>query len=425
MASTLLGCGLEDCGTGASEDGPGTSLLLLTLDTTRRDRLGVYGSKARLTPHLDALADEGVAFMDARTEVPITLPSHATILTGQGIREHGVRENGTFVVGEEAETLAEVLKVEGYRTAAFVSSFVLDRRFGLAQGFDHYDDEMTGVPKGEWQGHQVGRFERQGHETAARATEWLAEAEGDDAPFFLWVHFYDPHAHYRPPPQYRARGRHPYDGEVAFMDAQVGAVLEAARARTDDLVVAVASDHGEALGEHDITGHGHDVYEPAMRAVLLFQHPERAKDGLKPETRVRLTDVAATSLDLLGVDGELPGRSLRPLWEDGNDALADADPIYMETMVPALRRGGSSVHGILTGHHKLVTWPDEERRELYDLRADPSETQDLAEREPERAERLERRLRALIPKADAEALGNRVEMDEGTAAKLRALGYVE
>jgi choline-sulfatase len=421
-------CGVRDCSSSHTPEearASQPSLLLFTLDTTRRDRLGVYGSERGLTPVLDALAAKGVAFMAARTEVPITLPSHATILTGLKIREHGVRENGAFVVREDATTLPEILRGEGYRTAAFVSSFVLDRRFGLAQGIDHYDDEMTRVKRRNWHGVDVDRFERRGRETAAKAIGWLREHASDDRPFFLWVHFYDPHSPYQPPPEFRKSGRSKYDGEVASMDHQVGRVLRAARERTDDLLVVAASDHGEALGEHGHRGHGSDIYDPAMRAVLLFEHPRLAASGARPTARVGLAHVAATCLDVLGIDRPFAGHSLRPLWSGTGKAPPADDPLYMETILPALRSQRSGVHGLLTGHHKLILWPEDGRRELFDLAQDPAEENDLGRELPEVAERMERQLTELIPTLDAAAISDRVDMDEETVSKLRALGYIE
>lgn len=431
-AALLLAGGCDDCSEKsepaaapsetARREGP-PSVLLVTLDTTRRDRIGVYGYEHDLSPNIDRLGGEGAVFMDARTEVPITLPSHATILTGQGIREHGVRENGAFVVTDEAVTLAEVLSDDGFETAAFVSSFVLDSQFGLEQGFDEYDDEMTGVTRRSWHGQRVDKFERRGNETAERVLSWL-EGRSADRPYFAWVHFYDPHQPYRPPKKFRKDGWGRYAAEVAFMDHHLGRVVDAAREHDPSTLVVVASDHGESLGEHGIHGHGSDIYDPAMRAVLVMSHPELVPKGVTPEQRVRLTAVAPTIVDLLGVDANIAGQSLKPLLE--GEEVASADPLYMETIVPALRFDKSGVHGLLDGPDKLIYWPDADRTELYDLAEDPAEKNDLSGERPERASELRATLEERMETMGGEdGSSEEVEMSDETVDKLRALGYVE
>ena len=417
LAISLMGC---RCG--ADEPGGPTSVLLLTLDTTRRDHLGFYGSQQGLSPNLDAIAAEGVVFEDARTEAPITAPAHASIHTGLGIREHGVRENGTFVLGERFVTLAEILAGKAYETAAFVSSFVLDERFGLSQGFEIYDDEMVDVSRGRWMGHDAPRFERQGHLTSARALGWLKERQTTESgrPFFLWVHYYDPHAAYRAPAEFEMPGRSSYATEVAFMDDEVGRVVREARRTAEDLLVVVVSDHGESLGEHGIHGHGSDVYESTMRAALLMQHRSLPK-GVRVSSRTRIAAVAPSILEVLEIEtNEIGGRSVVQLVREREATPA---PLYMETLVPTIRSQRSGVHGLLEGPWKLIWWPKDERRELYHLGRDEYEERDLASMESPRADGMQARLASMIPRIGGLEQA-RIDVDPAVKQALRALGYL-
>jgi arylsulfatase A-like enzyme len=419
-AAQAASCSCRGCG--ARDDRP--SVLLVTLDTTRRDRLGAYGSRLGLTPRIDALAGEGVTFVDARTRVPVTAPSHASILTGLDVRSHGVRENGTFALDDSALTLAEVLGGRGYRTAAFVSSFVLDSRFGLDQGFDLYDDDL-GEPRGRtrsWQGHEVDRWERPGNAVTDAAIGWIG-ATGRKGPFLAWLHYYDPHEPYVPHAG-QARHAHPYDDEVAFVDSQLGRVLDA----LEDMgilagtLVVVASDHGESLGEHGIEGHGCDLYDHAMRAVLVMRLPGVLPAGARCSGRAFLEDVGATILDVLGIGGSgFPGGSLAPMWSGGGGA---SGPQYMETIQPAVRGKGPSLAGLLEGRWKLVVRRGPSGPELYDLEEDPGEETDLAAGQAERVEAMERTLDEILDAAPASTPGRAVGPDEETLGKLEALGYV-
>jgi arylsulfatase A-like enzyme len=273
------------------------NILLITLDTTRADRLGSYGYAGAATPNLDRLASEGVRFARALSPVPLTLPAHATLLTGRQPFTHGVRNNGHFTLPEDVPTLASVLSTRGYDTAAFVSSFVLDRQFGLATGFTHYDATLDEARPGAAVSLEL---ERRGDRTVAAARAWLADrARQAQRPYFLWVHLYDPHEPYAAPSPYRERfaGRD-YDGEVAFADALVGELLEASGyASGAPPLVVVASDHGESLGEHGESTHGLFVYDETQRVPLIVTWP-RVLSPRVVETPVRLLDVAPTVADL-------------------------------------------------------------------------------------------------------------------------------
>jgi arylsulfatase A-like enzyme/Flp pilus assembly protein TadD len=376
------------------------SILLITVDTLRADRL-----RRGFTPAIDALADSGARFVNARAAVPLTLPSHVTILTGTLPPVHGVRDNGVaFKPGPP--TLARVLHDAGYRTGAFVGAYVLNHVFGLADGFDTYDDRVHRNPA---LGTQL-EAERRGSEVADAALEWLGKAA---QPFFLWVHFYDPHAPYDPPADFLAKaGGRPYDGEVAYADAQVGRIVAALRNRglAETTVVALAGDHGEGLGDHGEQSHGMLLYDSTLRVPLVLVAP-----GSKPETRdarVSLADIAGSLLSMAGVK-QAPLMSASLLTSRGPGAR----DVYAETEYPRA-----------AGWHALSTLADERWKlilsseaELYDLSADPAETQNLAASRITIVEGMTKKIRELSrsksPRAEA-------EVSPEAAERLRALGYV-
>jgi choline-sulfatase len=396
------------------------NLVLVTLDTVRADHLGCYGDRQAITPTLDRLAAEGLRFADASSAVPLTLPSHTSLLTGLLPLHHGLRNNGVGALRSGTATLATQLAAAGYRTGAFVGAFVLDHRFGLKPGFEVYDDEIERDPNAGF----ALEAERPGREVVDRALAWLATMKTtDDArPFFLWVHLYDAHAPYTPPPAWAARhpGR-PYDGEISEVDEQVGRVLEALRKRGIDgrTAVAVAADHGEGLGDHGELTHGLLLYQPTLHVPLLL----RAPWGLKPRVvaaPVSLVDLAPTLAGLLGhpFAGPLDGRDLsKALLAGGEPAEAE---IYAETRYPATF-GWSPLAALRRRDLKYIS---SSRPELFDLKRDPGEGANLlasstASADPGRgfAQRLAAieatALQGAMPAADAE-----------TRAKLASLGYV-
>jgi arylsulfatase A-like enzyme/Flp pilus assembly protein TadD len=396
------------------------NLLLVTLDTTRADHLGAYGWARARTGHLDRLAAEGVRFESAISPAPITLPAHASILTGLLPPEHGVRNNGNFYLPARFETLATVLHGQGYRTAAFVSSFILDRRYGLGRGFDTYDDRLEGAQP------QILSLEaeRRGDRTALALRSWLEThvAAASGAPFFAWLHLYDPHEPYRPPRPFRDLfADAPYDGEIAFDDAVVASILD----RLDGLglrqntVVAVIGDHGESLGEHGEETHSMLLYEGTLRVPLILWRPGRVPAGVVIREPVRATDLAPTLLDLLGAPPlKTPhGRSLVPLLSGGSPG--PVPPIYAETLLPQFYMSWAPLFSLRDERFKLIEAP---RPELYDLAADPREERNLFAKEPRRAEALRGALRQLSASgAGAMSVGS---LDREAMEKLAALGYV-
>src|SRR5262249_10133980 len=251
------------------------NLLLVSIDTLRADRLGCYGHAEAQTPRLDALARSGLRFAQATTVVPLTLPAHSALLTGTFPAWHGVRDNGGFYLGDDQTTLAEVLRAKGFRTGGFVGAFVLDRRWGIAQGFDRYFDEFDLEKYGEAQG--MDAIQRPGSEVVDKALEWLSADRAK--PFFAWVPLYAPHTPYEAPEPFRSRFpatvSGAYDAEIAFSDAQVGRLLDAldADGRLAETVVVVSGDHGEMLGEHGEPTHGFLIYDAALHIPLIVAGP--------------------------------------------------------------------------------------------------------------------------------------------------------
>jgi len=298
VALSQVACRREQEGPTTKPTARPTNLILVTLDTTRADRIGCYGYAPAQTPTFDSIAHRGVLFSNAVSPVPMTLPAHATIMTGLYPREHGVRVNGQNSVPEGLVTLATLFRDRGVRTGAFVASFVLNKAFGLNRGFDIFDDEIDKT--GDDQSNLAA--ERPANEVTDRALAWLAADEGK--PFFCWIHYYDAHDPYSPPPPYNFTVGHPYDGELAFMDAQFKRVtdwLDAKRLR-DSTSIIVVGDHGEAFGEHLENGHVMFLYQANVHVPLLIDHPGIGIPGATVDALVGLTDVAPTIAEASATD---------------------------------------------------------------------------------------------------------------------------
>lgn len=381
-------------------------VLLITVDTLRPDALGwVAGTNA--TPHLDALAAAGVRFAGAVSPVPITLPAHSSLMTALIPPRHGVRDNGQLL-GTGARTLAETLEAEGYATGAFVSGYPLSPEFGLDRGFDHYDGVLAA---------DGGPLERSAEETTARALAWLKTAP---RPWFLWVHYYDPHDPYQPPARFLRPGpRGAYDGEVAVVDEAVGGLLEAADKVSGPLLTVFTADHAESLGEHGERTHGFFVYDSTVLVPLVFRLPGKLKP-LEPkaelESRPRLVDVAPTILDLVGLEpwNGVDGVSLVPLLFGRSQAIPAA---YVESRRPWLSYGWAPLKGMRREGWKLIVSP---RPELYNLIEDPGETVDRIDVPPNPARRIASALRSAEQQP---VMASSSAVDAETLARLRALGY--
>ncbi|HEX3645307.1 MAG TPA: sulfatase-like hydrolase/transferase [Vicinamibacterales bacterium] len=386
----------------------GSNVLLVTIDTLRADHVGAYGSTRGLTPTLDQFAAEGLRFAVAHAHVPMTLPSHATIMSGLYPPGNGVRDNGAFRFDRKQPTLASALASAGYRTAAFVGSFVLDARFGLNAGFDLYDDRLSGSSA------NLEIVQRTAEQVLAPAQEWIIPAP---SPWFVWAHLYDPHEPYTPPEPYASRYlADPYSGEIAYADAALGTFL--ARLRTahalEHTLVVIASDHGESLGEHGERTHGLFAYESTLRVPLIFWAPP-AIPAASINVPARLVDIMPTVLDLVGVTAPaaLDGRSLR-------GAVPGDDPgSYFEALNANFTRNWAPLKGIVSRRRKLIDLPIPE---LYDLSVDPGEAHNLYAARRDDARDLESRLdRVAGNGAKAPAP---VAIDPDADARLRSLGYI-
>ena len=392
------------------------NVLLVTIDTLRADALGSYGGPAA-TPNLDRLAAAGARFEFAHAHAVVTLPSHASILTGVYPFEHGIHDNSGYRLPDDSLTLAAMLRAEGFATGAFVAAFPLDSQFGLDDGFDVYDDRF---------GHAEGPADFTIAERPAEAVVGVARAwiDSQRGPWFAWVHLFDPHAVYSPPPPFDARyAGSPYHGEVAYADHALGPLLAAAGADGGrPTFVVVTADHGEALGEHGERTHGLFAYEATLRVPLILAQVGRISaaspdDGVVSSEPARHVDIVPSVLDALSLPppSALPGRSLL----DPAPAASGTEPLsYFEALSASLNRGWAPLRGVLAGRDKYIDLP---LPELYDLGADPAEADNLAAGRARRAQELATLL-ADLPASDP--LDRRIAETAAVVERLRSLGYL-
>lgn len=391
------------------------NVLLITLDTTRADRLGSYGYSKAKTPHLDFLAQNGVRFANAYCQVPLTLPSHCSILTGTYPTYHNVHNNGTYSLGPDQVTLAEVLQSKNFQTAAFLASFSVDSRFGLDQGFDLYDDNFQ-----EGSPFKAVNSERKAGDVYSRFSSWLDDFHTQQ--FFGWIHFFDPHLPYIPPDSYgKEFADRPYDGEIAYMDFYVGAVLEKLREKNilGRTLIIVAGDHGEGLGDKVETGHGIFLYEMVMRVPLIFYAENLLPGGKVISSRVRLIDIMPSVLDLLKIEESYPyqGISLIPVIEGRKKGDLDT---YIETYYPRENYGWSELTGLISGDWKYIQAP---KGELYDLKSDPFERNNLFQSDKKTASDMKERLDVLVKSSSVSPGTGKRTLNQEELARLRSLGY--
>ncbi|MGE0640271.1 MAG: sulfatase-like hydrolase/transferase [Thermoanaerobaculia bacterium] len=392
---------------GCSRTEPAPPVVLISIDTLRSDRLRAWGYTAGDTPALDALARESILFEHAFAEVPLTLPSHASLFSGRLPPVHGVRDNVGFPFADAAgPLLAERLRAAGYATFGAVSSRVLSRDSGIARGFDLWD-EPGGAAVG-------GEIERPGGRAVEAARRWLGRRSADARPPFLFLHFYEPHAPYRPPEPFRTALADPYDGEIAAADRLVGEVLTMLRGAglLDRAVLLVLSDHGEGLGDHGEDEHGILLHREALQVPLLLRLPGVRRAGERVPRDVALVDVVPTLLELLSLsrDPTLPGVSLL-----ATDVAPDR-PLYAETIYPLVHFGWSDLASVVAGRRHLISGT---RSELFDLERDPAETIDRRAEERRAAAAMERFLAGIDREVAAPAAA-----DAETLATLGALGYL-
>jgi choline-sulfatase len=417
----------------------GANVVVISIDTLRRDHLAPYGA-AFETATASRLAREGVVFEHAVSQVPLTLPSHSSLFTGMYPAHHGVRDNGGFVLGKESTTLAERFTAAGYRTAGFVSAYVLHSSWGIGQGHQTYDDffDYAGL-----ENRSLTDVERPAAPVVDAALAWLRQPRRGEGPFYLWVHIFDPHLPYEPPEEYRRKAPTPYAGEVMYADAQVGRVLDALDTMgvRRNTIVVYLSDHGESLGEHGEPTHGMFLYGATLDVPLIIAPPSGgslgspavALAGRRVRGLARLVDVMPTVLDLAGlpVPSGLDGVSLLGMVaRDGSPSGAPppADPTnalagpvsYAETYYPRFHYNWSELVTLETERWKYVRAP---RPELYDVRADPRELHDVTAEHPEIAATLARHLASMnLERAGSEPTPSK--LDPEALARLQALGYV-
>jgi choline-sulfatase len=406
---------------------------LITIDTLRADHVGCYGAQMVKTPTLDALARDGVVFERAISQVPLTWPSHAVILTGTYPFQNGVQDFTGQPLAPQFRSVAQAFQQAGYATGAVVSAFVLDRSWGLARGFDFYDDAFSAET---FQQKDIGLVDRRAGESVAHAIAWLKRTPR--RPFFLWLHLYDPHSPYDPPEPYRSEYRgHLYDGEIAYADHELGSLmtwLKQNRLYDSSLIVAL-SDHGESLGEHGEDEHGFFLYNATVHVPLIIKPPVKppAGSGIQAARRpepVETTSVAPTLLQLAGLNDStdsihaqfqtqaLLGASSGTLSGTSQPA---SDPAYSETFYPFSSFGWSPLHALESERFHLIEAPNPE---LYDLGADPGETRNLAAQQPATVAVLREKMQALLahhPFTRQEAGAGNLSPD--AQEKLRALGY--
>ncbi|HEY3233156.1 MAG TPA: sulfatase, partial [Polyangiaceae bacterium] len=344
-------------------------LILITVDTLRADRLECYGYTQIKTPHINRLATDGSLFSNAFAHVPLTLPSHWSILTGTYPTFHGVRHNAYAEPRRDTPSLAEALKSGGYASAAFVGSFVLDRRFGLARGFDYYFDNFSAS---RHEGVSPADVERRGDEVVKAFAGWLAHQT--HSRFFAWIHLFDPHAPYDPPEPFRSLySGPPYDGEVAFIDRLVGEIVSLLQSKYPNATIIFTADHGEALGEHGEETHGLFLYDASLHVPLIVKTGGTRK-GSVIDSQVRSIDIAPTLLALAGLQrpGSMQGTNLVPLLRGGRSKAPSSS--YSETYYPTYGFGWSELRSVRTEQFKYIDAP---RPELYDLASDPKESRNL------------------------------------------------
>ena len=409
-----------------------TNVILITIDTLRADHVGCYGAQMVKTPTLDALAHDGIVFERAISQVPLTWPSHAVILTGTYPFQNGVQDFTGQPLAEQFRTVSQAFKQAGYVTGAVVSAFVLDRSWGLARGFDYYDDAFSAET---FEKKDTGLVDRRAGESVAHAISWLKK--NPRRPFFFWLHLYDPHSPYDPPEPYHSEySTHLYDGEIAYADHELGnlmAWLKLNHLYDSSLIVAL-SDHGESLGEHGEDEHGFFVYNSTVHVPLIVKPP--AGSGIAAGRRgdpVETVAVSPTLLKLAGVkesadpiyrqfqSHSLLGNPLGTKIANQKETAAPSSQAYSETFYPFSSFGWSPLHALESERFHFIEAP---RPELYDLETDPGETQNIAAQQPATLAVFRQKVQDLLahnPFARQDASAGTLSPD--AQEKLRALGY--
>ena len=412
----------RDSGTSLTSAPEELNVILITIDTLRADRIGAYGSDRVATPNMDRLADEGILFTNAASTVPFTLPAHSSIMTGSYPPHHGVRENVGYVLGSSLPTLAEEMSASGRSTAGFVSAFVLDARWGIGRGFDTYFDEFD---LEENESANLGSVQRDGADTISEAVRWLDTSPAQ--PLFLWLHLYDAHDPYEPIEPYRSQyPNRPYEGEVAYTEFQTGEFRSALEERDllENSLLILTSDHGEGLGQHREGFHGFFIYDSTVHVPLMIRLPGQEGAGRVVDEAVSHVDLMPTILEVVGrpIPEQAQGQSLVPLIR-GTTKGEFESAIYSESMYPLLHYGWAPLRSLRKGHYKFIDSP---QPELYNLRADPLEQNNILLDERRTSRELKDELDRMVEqlKSDEPATVEPAELDEETLLQLQALGYM-
>src|SRR5713226_2191375 len=402
----------------SAEPNPAPNVVVITIDTLRADHLGCYGYKQIRTPNIDALALDGLRFERAYTPVPVTLPAHAVIFTGTYPMLSGMHDFAANKLNPTQPTLASVLKEQGYTTGAVIGSAVLDSRFGLNHGFDFYYDHFD---FNRLQESNLDEMERSGNVVADVTLDWLSK--NYQKKFFLWMHLYDPHYPYRPPPPYRDEYKDRlYDGEIAFADAQVGRLIRFLKEKGlyRNTLIVLTGDHGESLGEHGEKTHGFFIYNATLHVPVIFHLPGGVSAKTMPEL-VSLADLMPTVLKALKIEAppQVQGRNLLPLMAPRKED--ESRSLYGETFLPRLHFNWSELRGVETGNYHFIDAP---KPELYDLTKDPGETQNLLPQKKAVGEEMQAKLAALIREYSAgQEMAQKTGLDPELMERLKSLGY--
>jgi arylsulfatase A-like enzyme/Flp pilus assembly protein TadD len=397
------------------------NLLLITIDTLRPDHLGCYGDHQMHTPNIDSLAAAGIRFEHAYTPVPITLPSHTVIMTGTYPMYNGMHDFSGNRLNPQQPTLASILKTQGYATGAVLGSAVLDHRFGLNQGFDFYYDHFD---FNRLEDANLDLMKRPGNQVVDQALQWLAA--NDRKPFFLWVHLYDPHTPYEPPPPFdrEYQGR-PYDGEIAFTDVQVGRLLRFLKEKQlyGRTLIVLTGDHGESLGEHGEKNHGFFIYDTTLRIPFIVKLPAGEHHEATVAEAFSTVDLLPTVLNVLKVSppADAQEASVLPEILGKPRPAAPPAPLYSESFLPLLHFDWSDLRGIQVGKYHFIDVP---KPELYDISADPGELHNLYAQKPAIAQELKSQLDAMEKRYTAGAQqAQSMPLDPVLMERLKSLGY--
>jgi len=421
LLSGLFGAVIDSSSQQKPEVSPPANVILITIDTLRADHVGCYGYKNVKTPDIDALAADGVRFDNAFAVVPVTLPSHTSILTGTYPMYSGIHDFSGNKLNPEQPTMASILHERGYATGAVIAAAVLDSRFGLNHGFDFYYDHFDVRPLLE---EDLDHTERPGNEVVDLALDWLKKNQSN--PFFLWVHLYDPHYPYKPPAPYDQQYKeHPYDGEIAFADSQLGRLLDYLKQNKlyRNSLIALSGDHGESLGEHGEQTHGFFIYNATMHVPLIVKLPGEMSAHKPIAAPVSLVDILPTVLNALQIDAPpvLQGHSLLPLIAAKASPEASPSDIYGETFLPRIHFNWSELRGIEIGKYHFIDGP---KPEIYDLSRDPGELHNLFSQKQALATEYQGKLARVVKQYTSDqAMAEKTGLDPELAERLKSLGY--